>query len=483
MSLVPPAITILSRILKDEGVTVKLFDTTYYQGDEQKDDSDKHNMLDLVTRPFDTGSRIKLKSENVFEDFNRMVEEYRPDLIALSAEESTVLFGIRLLRAVRHHCILTILGGVFATFAPQRAISFPEIDIVCVGEGETALIQLCDRLRRGLDYSAVPNLWIKKEDGEVMRNPIAPVRNIEFDPVPDVNITEENRHYRPMSGRIYKMFLVETHRGCPFACGFCNSPAYNRMYRLQAGCNFLRKRSLKKIHEELLYYRDSLKAEYIFFWADTFFAYSQSEVAEFCSMYSDVRLPFYCNAHPCTVTRDKVKRLKEVGLHRVGMGIEHGNEKFRREVVNRHYSNQAVIDSANILNEFAVPFSVNNIIGFPDETYDLAMDTIELNRKINASDTSCSIFQPFYGTSLRELAVKRGYIKPDVLAHTNTEDSLLEMPFFTKEKIRGLRRTFVMYTRFPKEQWNQIRLAEKLTPEGDAQWLKLREEFIVRYFT
>ena len=34
-----------------------------------------------------------------------------------------------------------------------------------------------------------------------------------------------------MAGKIYKMVPVETHRGCPFTCSFCNSPDQNTLYK------------------------------------------------------------------------------------------------------------------------------------------------------------------------------------------------------------------------------------------------------------
>lgn len=483
MSLVPPSIALLSQLLKDRGFKVDLFDTSCYIIEAFSGDSDKANVADLVTRPFDLGEKIELKRNNAFEDLNRKVEEFGPDLIAVSADESTFLLSIHLLKAIRHRGILTILGGVFATFAPERAIRYPEIDIICVGEGEQALVELCERLRHGEDYLNVTNLWVKQKDGHIVRNSMATPINIDTNPLPDIGIFEESRHYRAMAGKIYRMMSVETHRGCPFTCGFCNSPAQNRLYRRETNCNYVRKKSMDKVHEELVYYRDVWKAEYIFMTADTFFTYSNREIDEFCEMYSDIRIPFYCNAHPNTITDYKVKRLKEVGLHRLGVGIEHGNEKFRREVVNRRYSNQDVIEALQIPKIYDVPFSANNIIGFPDETYELAMDTVELNRQTGANDVSCSILQPYYGTALRELAVKRGYLDPDAIAPTNTDDSILEMPSFPRERIRGLRRTFVMYVRFPKSRWNEIRVAEQLTPEGDAIWAKLRDEFVATFFS
>ena len=67
----------------------------------------------------------------------------------MSATEDMFLLGIKLLQALGSKRALTILGGVFATFATQVALSYPEIDIVCKGEGEDALNTLCERLSKG----------------------------------------------------------------------------------------------------------------------------------------------------------------------------------------------------------------------------------------------------------------------------------------------------------------------------------------------
>ena len=50
---------------------------------------------------------------------------------------------------------------------------------------------------------------------------------------------------------------------------------------------------------------------------------------------------------PETVTDYNMKKLKEVGLHRI-FGIEHGNEKFRREILDRRWSNKDIIEKLKI---------------------------------------------------------------------------------------------------------------------------------------
>lgn len=479
-SLVPPSITLLSRILKNRGFKIDIFDSTNYEIDDERN-ADKIREKFLTAKISD---HLNIERKNtLFEDLNKKVDEFKPDLIAVSSTESTFLLGIQLLKGIKNQEIPVILGGVFATFAPERALQFEEIDIVCVGEGEEALLELCEKMSKGKDYSDIAGLWMKDNQGNIICNPIRKPININSNPIDlDIGLFGDNRLYRPMAGKLYRMLSVETQRGCPFDCHFCNSPAQNRLYLKECNAIFFRKKSFDKIYKELIYYRDVWKVEYIFFWADTFLAMTDKELDEFCEIYSEIKIPFFAQTRLETVTEDRLIRLKNIGLHRLGFGIEHGNEKFRREVVNRLYSNKMAIDRLKIPAKLGIQFSVNNIIGFPDETPELAMDTVELNRQIASDTTGCAIFMPYYGTILRELAVQHKYIESDVICPGNSEDSILNMLQFPKERIKGLRRVFAMYIKFPKERWPEIKMAEELTPEGDIKWHELRKEFVETFF-
>ena len=71
------------------------------------------------------------------------------------------------------------------------------------------------------------------------------------------------------------------------------------------------------------------------------------------------------------------------------------------------------IELMKIPTELDITYSVNNIIGFPGETRDLAFDTIEINRNFKADDTTCSTLIPFAGTEIRQIAESQNLIKPD----------------------------------------------------------------------
>ena len=479
-SLVPPSIALLSRILKNEGHTVSIFDSTDYEIDLNLVDADKVKKKNLLVIP--TESIDRESKGNVFAGFRKKVQEFSPDLIAVTSTESTFLLATTLLKAVRDkgHPIPTVLGGVFATFAPAIALRYPEIDMCVVGEGEQTLAALCRAIQHGEDYTSLPGLWTKHR-GEVKKNGFAPLADINKNPSDlDVSLFDDHRLYRPMGGKVYRMLSVETHRGCPYTCGFCNSPGQNEMFGMKS---FFRKRSPEKVREEILHYKEKYKIEYVFFWADTFFAYSPAEFDAFIEMYQDIKLPFWCQTRPETVMikKDRIRQLKDIGLHRISFGLEHGNEKFRKEVVGRAMTNQLLKDAFAVVADSGLPFSVNNIIGFPGETRDLVFDTIEINRFTKAQSMSCSIFMPYQGTALHRLAVKEGYIEDDTICPSNNDEAIMNMSSLSKPEITGLRSTFPLYVRFPKDRWPEIRLAEAPTEEGRVKLEELRREFQSTY--
>ena len=80
---------------------------------------------------------------------------------------------------------------------------------------------------------------------------------------------EENRLYRPMSGRVYKMFPLKQLEDVHSHALFCNSPDQMRLYK-GLGKKFYRKKRMDLVFKELKHFKEVHKVEYNYFWADTF---------------------------------------------------------------------------------------------------------------------------------------------------------------------------------------------------------------------
>ena len=481
-TLVPNGISILVAVLKREGFkNIELFDTTFYASTAGAS-KDQDRVLVGQVQPFNFDERnIKMKTSDMYKDFVVKVNSFKPDIIFASVVEDTYPIFINFMELIKDKKIPCLAGGVFPSSVPERVINLDFVDYVCRGEGEGALVDLANAIEEKKDPSKIANLWVKKNGKIIAKNPIRPALDVNTLPVQDLSIFEDISLHRPMTGKIYRMAPIESQRGCPYACRFCNSPEKNEFYDEQRAGRFFRKRTMKHLHEELKELINRYGIEYIFFITDTFLAMSEREFDEFCEMYSEFKLPFFIQTRPETVTERRVKKLKEVNCHRANIGVEHGNAKFRTEVVGRNYNNELAVKAFEIMYQGGISTVSNNILGYPDETRELIFDTIELVRKLRCVDINAYTFTPYHGTSLRGLCEKKNYLKKDTLAHVYVKDSLLDMPSISKAEIRNLMKTFVLYARLPRSYWKDIKIAEEETEKGERKYEELMNIFKKEY--
>jgi radical SAM superfamily enzyme YgiQ (UPF0313 family) len=477
-NLIPINMSALAAVLKERGFEVKLFDTTYYRTEEG--DGDQVRVDNLQIRGFDLSKYgVRYKETDVHSDFRAAVKDYRPGIIGLSVVEDTYKTGISLLERIRDLDIPTIAGGVHTVLSPEEVIAEDSVDMVCTGEGENALVNLCERMRRREDYTATRGIWFKK-DGRVIKNEGEDLTDISALPYLDFTIYEKERFYRAMQGVVYRMLPVETSRGCPYACTYCSAARLKEIYRSRG--IYYRRKSVERIIDEVKFYKGRYDLNYVYFTSESFLSMSDEEFSRFVSLYKDIRLPFWCQTRPETIREDRIKMLEDINCERMTVGIECGDESIRRNLLNRHVSNETILKAFDILGRSSIPVSVNNIIGLPDETRDNVFDTIRLNRLIKADAISVFVFTPFRGTRLRQYCVEKGYIPPDVYSGDNRKRSVLTMPTLSQDEIRGLLRTFPLYVKFPPEDYKTIELAERFDEKGNAAFRRLSERYKKEYF-
>ena len=145
-----------------------------------------------------------------------------------------------------------------------------------------------------------------------------------------------------------------------------------------------------------------------------------------------------------------------MGVNSITLGIEHGNQKFREKILDRKVTNKVIMDSVHQLANYDIKFYVDNIIGMPTETRELAFDTIRLSKQVPTMNRNMFTFSPFHGTPLRQLAEKNRYIDSDTIASSIIGMSVLNMPQFSKEAIEGVRRCFVLYLLLEEKRWPEI---------------------------
>lgn len=183
----------------------------------------------------------------------------QPRLVGISvphALEFDLALGVA--RAVRRElpeaCI--VVGGA-APGAYPVAMEVPEIDAVCLGDGEAVFPALVDALEGGRPLADVPGLRLRTPDGWMSTPEVEELVSLDQVPLPARELVQRyRRHYHCVQVR--PVWLVETARGCPFRCSFC---AVWKLHRRS-----FRERSIASVVEDFAHTGDNLFVVDDLFW-------------------------------------------------------------------------------------------------------------------------------------------------------------------------------------------------------------------------
>ena len=483
--MMTPSISIglFTTILKQENCVVDIFETTGYSEDYGGMASDRAKMGG--TRAFnfkDLGVDIR-NPNDMFSDFRGKVVDYKPDFILVHAVEDVFVQTCELLEYIKDLDIPHIVGGVFTSSAPEVAMKKPVIQMIGVFEGERTVVEIVTRIKNKQNFENIKGTWIKTKLG-IQKNPPQELVNIS-DVIPDYSLFDEVRFIRPYGGKTYKTFPVETYRGCPYKCTYCNSPFSRTFSKDNDLGNFLRRKSIPRIQEELQIYMDLYNPTYFAFMDDSFLARPKKEIFDFCEMYEKhFKLPFWFNTRIQNCRPEYLTALKAAGVHRMQFGLESGNEQYRKKVLQRDTPNKTYLEYFEYINDSDIAYVLNLIIGLPGETRELVFDTVRLAKAARGYDgLTVNTFQPYYGTVLRDICVRNGWLDSQFMScatHGLNEYSVLTMPkpFLQKEEIKRLADTIILYCFFNESEWDQVEQAEYDLDKREKLLAIYREQFL-----
>tara|TARA_B100000315_G_C14265874_1_gene446390 strand:- start:219 stop:644 length:426 start_codon:yes stop_codon:yes gene_type:complete len=141
-----------------------------------------------------------------------------------------------------------------------------------------------------------------------------------------------------------------------------------------------------------------------------------------------------------------------------------------------------MLEAFRIVEKYGIAYTVNNIIGFPDETRELVFDTINVNRQINPTTMNVYFFTPYKGTRLHQYCIDKGYLSKNDRVHQLLDGVPLKMDSISYQELKGLQRTFPLYAKMPEDMFDQIRVAERFDKEGNEMYEKFKNIFYEKYF-
>lgn len=360
------------------------------------------------------------------EDFQAIVELCRPaDLIGIGLMTSGFYQASALTEGLRQAGVKApvVWGGTHPTVAPAESLTVA--DGVCIGEGEEPMRLLLEAMSEGRDPTQTPSFGFRAggrfgNQAEII-NPVLPL-NIPLDdyPFPDYEL---ETHWLVRKGKLVRArpellrsalqrVRIQTTRGCPYRCTFCNNTVWQDLYRGKG--EWVRKRSNDSILAEVKELRSRFPSVSAINIIDDLFIVRPEDVLEdFVRRYrAEINLPLEVDVFPNMITESKIAILSKLPLHLLSMGIQSADPGTLKEVYHRATPVERIAECIDLFHRYKLRAEYHYIIGNPYESEESLLTTMRFAASHHKGPAVLRVFPlMFYpGSSLHARAREDGLI-------------------------------------------------------------------------
>lgn len=375
------------------------------------------------------------------ERFLAEVAAFTPDVVTFSLLTPTVPWAQKTARVIRTRTgALTVAGNVHVIMNTDAVMNEGSMDLVCTGEGEYAMLELCNALDAGTDYTGISGFWVRTADG-IRQNPPGELVNLNELPFMDRGIYDKYAFFRNS-----RYLRVCCGRGCPFRCSFCANTNLTDHY---GGKDYFRKRDPELAVEEIVHLlKDRPKVSFVFIldevlWCDRKWLY------EFLRLYKErVGMPFTANLKFNAIREEDIKRIADAGAFGMAVMTESGSEEQRRGLLNKPVSDAHIFQVADWLHQYEVKFGNSVFFGLPGDTFDDHIERIPFFRRINPYYLWTTFLQPYPGLNiLEDSEIRESIPMGKEFEPTFHHDMYLDLE--DRDRLVNLKKVYFLLVRFP----------------------------------
>lgn len=296
--------------------------------------------------------------------------------------------------------VTIVYGGPHATALPIEALRDSEADIVVTGEGEMTFAEILS----GRDLSEISGVYYKRNAEILTTNNRELIKDLDLIPFPDIALYDIARYKcSRLVSRQAPVVHMETSRGCPSKCSFCNKNISGRLFR---------KKSVERIVAEMEYFLDHGVREIRII--DDQFATDLRHAKAVCEAIIRKGLKFPWNlANGVRVDRvdeEFLQLAKRAGCYQVGIGFESGDERALASI-DKEIDLEKSVKCMEMVRRAGIESVGFFMIGLPGDDHESIKKTIAFARRLMPDYAKTTITIPFPGTRLFDQYEREGRIK------------------------------------------------------------------------
>jgi len=301
-----------------------------------------------------------------------------------------------------------ILGGPFASMNADRILADCAcVDAVGVGEGEELLPEYLDRLDNPGDVAGL--VW--RHGDEIVCNPRRPlIQDLDQYPYPDrttlpIEYVESLPLDVPAVLSLDRFCTVQTSRGCPFSCVYCDIPSLSGgRWRSRSAAHVLGE--MQQLHDA------GYRSVYL---TDDHFLVNRKRVTAICEGIIDRGLAFRwgCEGRVDSAAVDQLPLMKRAHCDFLAFGIEAGTQKVLDRLNKRQTLEQVTHAVAEAKRHGIGRVHGFFVIGSPGETKRDIMESFRFAARLELDTFGFNRLCAYRGTPLWREYIERGIIDDD----------------------------------------------------------------------
>ena len=365
----------------------------------------------------------------------RILEEVEDaDMVGITSifshQETMVLDTVELIK--KHFPEkLIVSGGVNARHRVEKFFN-SGVDIICTSEAEKTIVEIAKALEKNeRDFSNIGKI-IEKEKGtiNVVKSDI--IWDLDELPLPAWDLLPNDRYWevgRPhggyfKDGQELKYASMMTSLGCPFNCAYCHI-AKEIKGSMSGEIGRFRIKSDERVLEELDILKNKIGVKQVFIEDDSIFGMKKrairmlKKISGFGLDILDVNgvnvIHLLKKGKPDI---EVIELLAEVGFTDIVLPFESAHQR----IIKKWCSNKWQVDNIDVeglvraIKTAGIRVAANYMIGFPDETREEIMKTIDFakeNMKYGLDASNFFLVMPLPGTPMFDYAIKNGNLPRD----------------------------------------------------------------------
>jgi len=368
-------------------------------------------------------------------NFIKDLKDFNPDMIIMSITTGTIESDLEFFKFAKdfNENIITIAEGAHFITAPISSFNkdiYKYLDFAFYGESEYVLKNFIEIYEENGELDKVKGL-IYKVQGKWIKNEAPPfIEDLDSLPFPARDLIRNELYINPDTDR--PIATIQTSRGCPGSCIYCLAPIVSG--------KIVRKRSPKNIVDEIEECVKKYKIDNFFLRADTF-TIDRDWVIEISKeiINRNLKIKWVANSRTKTIDREMLIWMKRAGCYLIAFGLESGSERSLR-LMKKGVSVEDNFNAVKLAKELGFKVYSFFIIGFPWESEEDILETINFSLKIPSDFVEFHIATPYYGTELYKIMKDENLINEDIEGHNYFSNPIGGTKYVSRERLLYLRK-------------------------------------------